>query len=269
MFVSLPFLKVMFKEQCNNLFKISSAIVFYEGLLTLVYPAISRTPALSDIVESIPSTVKTVFGVANDARTDTFEAYISSQFFARIWTIAMAAYGISAANSLLAKLIDDGSLAFPLATPTSRCKILYTQSMVLLLNNSFLTGITFIGILLGAKIFNIKIVVKHYLGLGLLSLAFFSVITSYAFLFSTLLEKEKSSAYAYGLTFIFYVLDVMAGLSDKWKWTENLSLFKLFKPQEVLEGSLDPTGKTIGLGVGACLLMYIAFLIFDNRDLPL
>lgn len=76
-------------------------------------------------------------------------------------------------------------------------------------------------------------------------------------------------AYAYGLTFAFYVLDVMSGLSDKWSWAGNLSLFKLFKPQEVLEGTTNSIGKTIGLAVGACVLMYIAVRIFENKDLPL
>ncbi|WP_242837406.1 hypothetical protein [Desulfitobacterium metallireducens] len=57
------------------------------GLLTWVYPVISENPDVAQIAESIPSAVKTVLGVSEEARVDTFEAFISAQFFARIWAM--------------------------------------------------------------------------------------------------------------------------------------------------------------------------------------
>lgn len=269
MLINPPLFKVMFKEQKNTMLKISSGIVLYEGLLTWVYPAIAKTPAVTEIVDAFPSAVKTVFGVSANARTDSFEAYISSQFFSRIWTMAMAVYGINTANALLSKLVEDGSLAFPLSAPVTRSEILTTQAAVLFVNNNLMIAITFISLFFGANIFRIKINSIRYIKLWLLSLSFFSVISSYGFLFSSLAEREKSLAYAYGLTFIFYGLDVIAGLADKLAWAGNLSLFRLFKPQDVLEGTISPTGAIMGLSAGAAILLHNAVRIFDKKDLPL
>nr|WP_041445531.1 ABC transporter permease subunit [Syntrophobotulus glycolicus] len=267
--MNLPFFKVMFKQQRNTVLKISGGIVLYEQLLTWVYPAISKTPAVTEIVDSFPSAVKTVFGVSANARTDTFEAYLCSQFFARIWTMLMALYGINSANALLSKLVEDGSLAFPLSAPISRSRVLTTQAAVLFVNNGLLITMTFLGLFLGTRVFGIMIDKTPYRHFFFLSLSFFSVISSYSLLFSTLAEKEKSLAYAYGLTFIFYVLDVLAGLSEQLSWMGNLSLFRLLKPQEVLEGTIKPTGIFIGLSLSACLLLYLAVRVFEKKDLPL
>jgi ABC-2 type transport system permease protein len=270
MLINLPFFRTMFKQQCYNILKISSGIILYEGLLTWVYPAISKTtPAVTEIVEAFPSPVKVVFGVSPDARTDTFEAYISSQFFSRIWTMVMAAWEINTANALLAELIDNGSLAFPLSAPVSRSGILTTQAAVLMASNILLTALTFTALFIGTAIFGIKIAKTKYLKLSLLSFSFFSVIGGYSFWFCTLTEKEKSLASAYGLTASFYILDVLAGLSDKLSWAGRLSLFRLLKPQEVLEGANHPAGITTTLLTSTVIILYLAARVFEKKDLPL
>lgn len=269
MLINLPFFRAMLKQQRSTMFKFCAGIILYEELLTWVYPAIAKAPAMQEIVDAFPVPVKTVFGVAPDARTDTFESYISSQFFARIWTMLMAFYGISTANALLAKLVDDGSLALPLSAPVSRGKIITTQAAVLFANNSIIITMTFWGLYLGTGLFGIYIEKTYYRRLLLLSLAFFSLIGSYAILLATLTTREKSLAYAYGLTMVFYALDVLAGLSDKLSRLAYLSLFRLFKPQEVLAGSINPAAITGGLLLGAGIVHGVAMYIFAKKDLPL
>lgn len=264
------FFRAMFRQQRPKLIKFSTGIVLYEGLLTWVYPLISKNSAVTNIVDSIPSTVKTVFGVSPKAKADTFEAFISAQFLARIWSVMMALYGINAANALLSKLVDEGSLVFPLSTPVSRTNILTTQTAVLLSSNASLVAATILGLFVGTFWFKIRIKYSRYLSLGTLSLAFFSLISSYSFLFAAWAEDgEQASAYAYGLTFAFYALDVIGGLSKNSAWVGHFSIFKLFKPQEVLEGTLNPSKAIIGLTAGSAILTAIAVGIFNSRDLPL
>lgn len=264
------FFRIMFKQQRNILLKFSTGIVAYEGLLTWVYPLISKNGAVSDIVDSIPPTVKTVFGVAPEAKTDTFEAFISAQFLSRIWSVLLALYGINTANSLLSKLIDDGSLVFPLSTPVSRSEIITTQNTVLLSANSVLIGSTLLGIFVGSSQSGIPINHSRYLSLGLLSLAFFSFISSYSFLFAAWSDsQEKASAYAYALTFAFYALDIIGGLSEESGWAGGYTIFKFFQPQEILEGSVNPFPAVIGLSAGSISLIAAAIKVFKARDLPL
>ena len=260
----------MFRQQRPKLVKLSLGIVLYEGLLTWVYPLISRNSAVSGIVASIPSTVKTVFGVSPKARADTFEAFISAQFLARIWSALIALYGINTANALLSKLVDEGSLVFPLSTPVSRTNILTTQTAVLLSGNAALVAATIAGLFVGTFWFKIRIRYSRYLSLGTLALTFFSLISSYSFLFAAWAEDgEKASAYAYGLTFAFYALDVIGGLSKKSAWVGYFSIFKFFKPQEVLEGNLNPSKAIIGLTAGSAVLTALTISVFNGKDLPL
>ncbi|HVJ50649.1 MAG TPA: ABC transporter permease subunit [Desulfitobacterium sp.] len=242
----------------------------YEWLLTWVYPIVSKNPAVTEIAESIPSAVKTVFGVSDQAPVDTFEAFISAQFFARIWTLLLALYGVNTATSLLAGSIEDGTLAIPLATPISRSALLATQAGVLTSANGVLMGATLLGLFSGTARFKIKIEHWRYCRMSLLGFAFFSVISMYSFLFSAWFpEKERALAYAAGLTLAFYGLDIIGGLSEKLSWVRKLSLFQCFQPQEVLEDRIDPGRQILGLTGGAIILWLLAQRILEEKDLVL
>lgn len=262
--------RAMFKQGRMNLVKISAGIVLYEWLLAWVYPLISENAAVSDIVENIPSSVKTVFGVSPQAKTNTFEAFISAQFFARIWAFLMSAYGIETANALLAKLVDDGSLLFVLAAPVSREVIISTQAAVLFSLNAVAVSAAILGALAGAGWFEITVSPWRYIKLGIQAQMFFSVIGNASLLFSVLAgDEEHALACAYGLTFGCYALDVIGGLSDKFAWARRISLFRFFKPQELLEGKQGLSRGLIWLTLLSTILLEAAGRIFSQKDLIL
>lgn len=262
--------RAMFKQHRKKVVAISTGIFLYEGLLTWVYPVIAKNPAVTEIAESIPSAVKTVFGVPENARTDTFEAFISGQFFARIWVMLMALYGIETANALLAKMVDDGSLAFLLSTPVSRSEILSTQTGVLISTNAILVAATIVGVYFGTFCSGIEIKHWSYLRFGLLGFSFFSLIEIYSLFFSAwFVEEERALTYAAGLTLAFYGLDIVGGLSDKLSWLKNLSLFQWFHPQEVLEETTNPAWPIIGLSVASAVLWFLTKKVFETKDLAI
>jgi len=231
---------------------------------------IAKNPAVAEIAESIPSAVKTVFGVPENGRTDTFEAFIAGQFLSRIWVMLMALYGIETANALLAKMVDDGSLAFLLSTPVSRSEILWTQTGVLLSTNAILVAATIVGLYFGTFCSGIEIEHGRYIDLGLLGLSFFSLIEIYSLFFSTwFVEEERALTYAVGLTLVFYGLDVAGGLSNKLFWLKKLSLFQWFQPQEVLEGTTDPLWPIIGFSVASAVLWFLTKKVFETKDLAI
>jgi|SRR5680860_581588 len=262
--------RAMFKQYRKKVIAISTGIVLYEGLLTWVYPVIAKNPGVAEIAESIPSAVKTVFGVPENARADSFEAFISGQFFARIWVMLMALYGIETANALLAKMVDEGSLAFLLSTPVSRSEILSTQTGVLLSTNAILVAATIVGLYIGTFCSGIKIHHWRYLRFAVLGLSFFSLIEIYSLFFSAwFVEEERTITYAAGLTLVFYGLDIAGGLSDKFSWLKHFSLFQWFQPQEVLEGTKDPAWSIIGFGVVSAILWFLTNKVFETKDLAI
>jgi len=262
--------RAMVKQYRKKVVAISTGIVVYEGLLCWVYPVIAKNPAITEVAESIPSAVKTVFGISEDARIDTFEALISGQFFARIWVMLMALYGIQTANALLAKMVDDGSLAFLLSTPVSRSEVLTTQTGVLISTTAIIVASTIVGLYIGTFCSGIEINRGRYLRLGLLGVAFFSLIEMYSLFFSAwFVEEERALTYAAGLTLAFYGLDIMGGLSPKLSWMKNLSLFQWFQPQEVLEGTINPAAPIIGLSVASAILWFLTRKVFETKDLAI
>ena len=260
--------RAMFKQYRKKVAAISTGMVLYEGLLTWVYPVIAKNPAVTEVAESMPSAVKTVFGISENARIDTFEAMISGQFFARIWVMLMALYGIQTANAVLARMVDDGSLAFLLSTPVSRSEILSTQMGVLISTNALIVSATILGLYVGTFCSGIEINYGCYLRLGLLGVAFFSLIEMYSLFFSAwFAEEERALTYAMGLTLAFYGLDIVGGLSQKLAWLKRLSLFQWFQPQEVLEGTINPAGPIIGLSVASTILWFLTKRVFESSDL--
>lgn len=262
--------RAMLKQHRKKVAAISTGIFLYEGLLTWVYPVIAKNPAVTQVAEAIPSAVKTVFGVPENSRIDTFEAFISGQFFARIWVMLMALYGIQTANDLLAKMVDDGSLALLLSTPVSRSEILSTQTGVLITTTAILVAVTIVGLYLGTFCSQIEIKHGHYFRLGLLGFAFFLLIEIYSLFFSAwFVEEERALTYAVGLTLAFYGLDIVGGLSDKLSWLKNLSLFQWFQPQEVLEGTTDPAWPIIWLSAASVILWFLTKKVFETQDLAI
>lgn len=262
--------RAMMKQNGKKIAKLAVGVSLYEGLLTWVYPVISENPAVTQIAESLPSTVKTVFGVSEEARMDTFEAFISGQFFARIWVMLMALYNIETANELLAKMVDDGTLALLLSTPVPRDEFLATQALVLLSGNALLVFFTLLSLYAGTLIFGISIDYWRYFRFAMLGFTFYSLMGAYSLFFSALLtEGDVALSFAAGLTLIFYALDVVGGLSDQLSWARRLSLFQSYQPQEMLEGSKDPMGRMIGLGAGTLVCLYVAMKVFDEKDLAL
>jgi ABC-2 type transport system permease protein len=262
--------RAMLKQHQKKVVAISTGIILYEGLLTWVYPVIAKNQAVTDIVQSIPSGVKTVFGVPESSLANTFEAFISAQFFARIWVVFMAIYGIQTANALVAKMVDNGSLAFLLSTPVSRSEFLSTQTDVLISINAILVAATLVGLYFGTFCSGIKIKHGRYLHLVILGFPFFTLIGIYSLFFSVwFADEERTLTFAAGLTLAFYCLDVVGGLSAKFSWLKSLSLFQWFQPQKVLEGTTNSTRHIVGLNAASAILWFFTKKVFDNKDLAI
>lgn len=255
-----------------NLAKIlshASGIAAYEGLLAWVYPLVAKSPAVTEVAGNLPTAVKSVFGVSEEANLNTFEAYMSGQFYGRIWALIMCIYGIGTANRLTAGFIDDGALGYPLAAPLSRTEIFGTQTAVALSGVGMITGATVIGILGSAYVFQIEINRWRYIRLGVLGLSFFTLITAYSLLFSVSADHaEEGMLYSTGITLGFYLMDVLAGLNKDWAWLRKFTLFGWFKPQEILEGK-SPTKPILAMAGLSALLLALASLVFTERDLAL
>ena len=97
----------------------------------------------------------------------------------------------------------------------------------------------------------------------------FLVVSAYSFFFSCICNDErKALSYSASLTILFFVLNMVGKLSDKLEWMKSLSLFTLFRPKEIAEGTYNIWPVSIGLAAERFIFI-VAIVLFKKRDLPL
>ena len=94
----------------------------------------------------------------------------------------------------------------------------------------------------------------------------FLVVSAYSFFFSCICNDErKALSYSASLTILFFVLNMVGKLSDKLEWMKSLSLFTLFRPKEIAEGTYNIWPVSIGLAAGALCIFIVAIVLFKKR----
>lgn len=263
------FYRIMLKKESKKIIGCSLGIVLYEWLLTWVYPILIKSPAIEEIPQSFPSSVRRAFGVSTGDEIDlSYEAYISAQLFGRFWTLLISVYGISTVNSLVTQLIEEGFMSYPLSSPVSRSGILNTQIAVLFTELTLLSGGTLGGIYTATALFKIKIDRLQYFRLGMLGFSLSFAISAYSLLLAVIFNTEEEALrYAALLTFAFYGLDVVSSLSNRFSGLKNLTPFGMFRPQEVLQAKVLPTREILVLGMITGITLVLADILFTGKDL--
>ena len=245
----------------------ATGLTLYNLLLIGVYPTISQSPVVTELSMNLPSSVKHVFGITAGHGLDSLESYVSTQCFGRVWLLVMGVYTIGSSNALIAKLVDQGAMAYLLSSPVGRLEVLSTQVTVLASGLALMMGLTILGIWREMALFNIPIDVWSYFCLGILGFALFLAIGAYSLFFSALFnEEEQTILSASGLTFLFYALDIFAELNDRFSWVKKLTVFGWVRPQEVLAGEVPAVPTLRLLGLSAIFIM-LAGYIFCKKDI--
>jgi ABC-2 type transport system permease protein len=260
---------VMLKQEGKKIIGCSLGLALYAWIITWVYPIIIQEPDIEEIPKSFPSAVKRAFGVSTGEEVDlSYEAYISAQLLGRLWTLIISIYGINTANALVAQPIEQGFMAFPLSSSVSRSEILNTQIGVFMTELALVIGTTLGGIYAATAHFNLRIARWQYFRMGILAFSLASTITAYSLLGAVLFDtKEQSQRLASALTFAFYGLDVVSSLSDRFSGLRYLTPFGLFRPQEVLQGKILPTGEISVLGALTGVSLVLTRILFSRKDL--
>ncbi|SPF50432.1 ABC transporter, permease component [Candidatus Desulfosporosinus infrequens] len=257
----------MFKQQGKKAFNYATGLSLYNLLLIGVYPTISQSMVVAELSQKLPNSVKHVFGVTSGSGFDRFESYVATQCFGRVWLLVMGISTISTADALIAKLVDQGGMAYLLSSPVGRLEVLATQVAVLTSGLAVMMGLTVLGIWGAMGLFKIPIDVWAYFRLVVLEFALFLAVGAYSLLFSAIFnEEEPAILIASSFTFLCYILDVFSELNDRFLWVKNFTIFGWVRPQKVLEGE-TPTLPTLGLLGLATIFIMLAGYIFSKKDI--
>lgn len=264
--------KQMMKSNLKGIMNYAFGSAFYILLMFWLYPSIAKnTKTLNDLVKSLPAGMVNAFNLQSGY--GSIEAFISGEYYGLIILIILSIFCIMLSTQLMAKLVDQGSMAYLLSAPTTRGKVAFTQSAVFITGLFLIMGVTTIsgfigyGLFIGDKYdFNASRFIQLNLGAFLL----FFAVGSISFLVSALANDEKKALGISGIiTFGSFSLDLLGKLSEKIEWLRNLSIFSLFKPSEIVNGNTDFAQISFILLIIGIVFFGISIQLFRKRDLPL
>lgn len=262
--------KQMMKVNIKSFMNYAFGSAFYILLMFWLYPGMAQnTKALDELVKSMPEGVGRAFGLNGFGSA---EAFISGEYYGLILVLILSIVCVQLSTQLMAKLVDQGSMAYMLSTPTTRGKVAFTQASVLTTGLLLIIAVTTIAGFVGKAWFlaDFNFDTTKFFQMNVAAFLLFFAVGGISFLVSSLSNDEKKALGISGLiTFGFFSLDLLGKLSEKIDWMKYITIFSLYKPGEIINGNVDMIATSIVLAVIGFVSFGLAIVLFRKRDLPL
>lgn len=261
----------LWKQGIKSLYKIFLvfllvAVSYIAVIIYMFDPELGS--ALNDFYISMPE-LMSMFGMVSS--TTTMVEFLASYVYGFLMFIVPMALTIIAANRLVARHVDRGSMGYLLAAPHTRAKVAFTQLAVLLtVIFAFIALCTIITIACCGVIFPGELDVVSLLKLNVGLLCLHLAIGGICFFASCISNETKTSlALGAGIPCVFYLVEMLANIGGKLENLEYVTIFTLFDPDGFIAGEANAWFMAATLLVLAILLYIFAIIIFRRRDLPL
>ncbi len=265
--MSMPLLKTEMKANVKMLILFMGIITLYAGVITAMYdPKLGE--GMNAMAKSMPE-LFAAFGMENPGAT--LMDFIINYLYGFILNIIPYVFIIVMCYKLLAKYIDNGSLAYLLNSYYSRKRIVVTQGIVLLSGVMLLVVYASLLIIISSSfMYEEKLDVSKFLvlNLGLLCLEFF--LAALGFLFACMFNELKYSIGAgAGLGLIFVLIQMLSQVNDKADFLKYFTPLSLFMPEKIVQYDTEALAGGGILFILAVCFLGISVIGFDKRDLPL
>ncbi|MDM5316955.1 ABC transporter permease subunit [Fictibacillus sp. b24] len=268
--MSWPLYLSMMKSHLKMLGGFIYGAVAYIVLIIWIYPSIADMKGFNDMIAALPEGMRKLIGMENGI--NSLSDYIAGEFYGMLFLIILMVYVILTSTRLMARLVDQGSMAYLLATPNSRLKIAVTQAAVMITGLGLIVAFTTLSGIAASEwlISGYELDVASFIKLNVLTFLIFSCIAAYCFLISSVCNDEKRAlGISAGITLVFYMFNMAGKLSEKTEWLLNFSIFKLYDPIKMINNETDALLTGSILTVTTLLLFAISIILFKRRNLPL
>ncbi len=173
-------------------------------------------------------------------------------------------------NKLVMKYVDSGSMAYLLATPNSRKKIILTQLLSIVLSITLLIIIiTIIGILCSEIMFKGELDIPKYIQLNVSIWLLHLALSSISFFFACFFNESKGFfALGAGLPVIFYLINMLANMGGDLEKLKYFTIFTLVPGKEIIANSSYVLPYNLILATIAIVLYIFGVIRFIKKDLP-
>jgi len=270
--MNISLYKLMMKVNLKGMMNYAIGAAFYMILMVWIYPSIAKNAKdMNEFMKVMPEGMLRAFGF--EGGFGSFESFISGEFYGVILTIIVTIFCIMLPTQLIAKLVDQGSMAYLLSTPTKRGKIAFTQASVFFTGIFVIMAITTLAGFIGTALFIKDDNAFHadkFIQINFGAFLLFFAVGGISFLVSSLANDEKKAMGISGtIAFAFFSLDMIGKISDKIEWLRNLTIYSLFRPSEIVSGDADLTFAWTLLALIGLVTIILGITIFKKRDLPL
>ncbi|WP_144701393.1 ABC transporter permease [Fictibacillus phosphorivorans] len=268
--MSLPLYLAMMKNHGKMLGGFIYGASAYIVLIIWIYPSIADMKGFNEMIAALPEGMRKLIGMENGI--NSLSDYIAGEFYGMLLLIILMVYVILTSTRVMARLVDQGSMAYLLATPNSRVKVAITQAAVLLTGLALIVGFTTLSGIAASEwlIDGYQLDVPSFITLNLLTFLVFSSIAGYCFFISSVNNDEKKAlGISAGITLLFYMLNMAGKLSEKTEWMLNFTIFKWYDPIKMINNETEALWIGCALGILTFLLFMLSVAAFKKRNLPL
>lgn len=242
-------------------------ISVYAVMITMMFD-----PKLGDSLrmmsESMPQ-MFAAFGMA-DVGTTLLE-FVTGYLYGILLTAFPGVYIIILTNRLVAKYVDNGSMAYLLAVPDKRRKIVFTQCVFMLMTLAIMVVYcTALILIIGEVLFPGEMDTAGFLRVnaGLMGLlVFFGGGCFCASCFCN--ESKNSSAISTAIVVYSILVQMISQVGEKFENVKYATPLTLFDVKGLSAGDTDAWIGCVVLYAVGIILMGIGVVRFSKRDLPL
>jgi ABC-2 type transport system permease protein len=199
----------------------------------------------------------------------TFLGYIAGYYYGFIMIMFPMVYVSIMGQRLIARLVDDGSMSFLLATPNSREKIASTQGFYLLLSTTFLiTAVACLLAIVGGFLFPGSLTLLPFIVLNINVIALFALLSGISYLASCVFNEVKhATLWGAGIPALFFIINMLANVNDKLSFLRYFTVFSLFDTEKILEKNPVVLFNIVVLLLSGLLCYGLGIIIFKRKDL--
>ena len=245
---------------------ISLIFFFYMAIIMTLYDP-DQIDALNEMLAMMPETM--IRAMNFSTLGNTLLTFISDYIYGFLVFLFPMIMVITINHRLVAVLVDRGSMAFLLASPLSRKKIILTQMAFSIVSVSALFFLnTLFSILLANRMFPGELELGKFILINLYALIMYYAISSICFFASTIAQEAKTSlSIGVGVPVGFLVLQMLGNADDSLSFIGNLSLYALFDPSAVILGTGFMVTGMVVLFSFAVVFYGLSGVIFIRKNL--
>ncbi|WP_258728734.1 ABC transporter permease [Bacillus atrophaeus] len=266
--ISIP----LIKKESKSTWKLF--VIFIAVLLLYVTIILSMfDPEMGELLAQYEEAMPGIMGAIGmqGGNTSDLTSFTASYLFGFIMVLFPMLFSIILSNRLIAKYVDNGSMAYVLASPNSRRKIVVTQALFLILSNALLvTIITAVAIAYAGSTFPGELDIVKYILLNIGAYGLIITISGLGF-FASCISNDMKLSYSIsaGIPVAGYIIQMLANQGDKFENLKYATFFTLFSPNKIVAGDSEAIWMLAVLFAIGLFLYGLGCWMFCRRNLPL